>query len=39
MELEVIAKAVDPMILYYDNSELLLKPKNQGITGKARTSK
>ena len=39
MELGVIVKVVDPMILYYDNSGLLLKPKIQGIIGKVSTSK
>ena len=35
MELGVIAKAVNPMILYCDNSGAMFKPKNQGIIGKA----
>ena len=39
MELRVIAKTVYPMILFCDNSGLLLKPKNQGIIVKASTSK
>ena len=39
MELGVIVKVVDPMILYCDNSGLLLKPKIQGIIGKVSTSK
>ena len=39
MELGIIAKAIDPMILYCDNNGLLLKPKNRETIGKANTSK
>ena len=39
MELGVIAKVVDPMILYCDNSGVVAQVKEPGIIGKASTSK